>query len=39
MTFWFHGALGFLNICRWFMSLGHGLAFLGLGMGLFKFLW
>jgi hypothetical protein len=34
MTFLLRGALGFFNTRRWFRSLGHGLAFLGLGMGL-----
>jgi hypothetical protein len=39
MTFLLHGALGFLDIFRWFRPVGHGLVLLGLGMGLFKFLW
>jgi hypothetical protein len=39
MTLLLPGALDFLNICRWFRLLGHGLGLLVLGMGLFRSLW
>jgi hypothetical protein len=37
MTLLLLGALDFLNICRWFRLLGHGL--LVISMGLFRSLW